>query len=44
MRHDGKTEGDQQKPKIAIHCNKTKSGVDNMDHSAIIFSYKRKSN
>ena len=41
MHHDATTEGDQQKPEIVLHYNKTKSGVDNMDHLATIFSCKR---
>ena len=44
MHHDATTEGDQQKPEIVLHYNKTKSGVDNMDHLATIFSCKRKTN
>ena len=37
MHHDATTEDDQQIPKIVLHYNKTKSGVDNTDHLATIF-------
>lgn len=44
MHHDASTEGDAQKPEIVLHYNANKSGVDNMDHLATIFSCKRKTN
>ena len=40
MHHTATTEGDD-KPET-VHYNKTKSGVDNMDHLALIFSCRRK--
>ena len=40
--HDMQTEGEKQKPVIITHYNQTKSGVDNLDHLAGLFSVKRK--
>ena len=40
--HDMQTEGEKQKPVIITHYNQTKSGMDNLDHSAGLFSVKRK--
>ena len=45
MHHDNAiTEGPKHKPEIIHHYNSTKSGVDNMDHLACIYSCKRKTN
>lgn len=44
LHHEDKTEGDKAKPEIILHYNEKKSGVDNMDHLATIFSVKRKTN
>ena len=41
MYHTATTEG-EDKPEIVLHYNKTKSGVDNMDHLATICSCRRK--
>ena len=43
MHHTATTEGGD-KPEIILHYNKTKSGVDNMDHLVTIFSCRRKTN
>jgi len=40
--HDMQTEGEKQNPVIITHYNQTKSGVDNLDHLAGLFSVKRK--
>ena len=44
MHHDKVVDGLKQKPEIILHYNATKSGVDNMDHLACIYSCKRKIN
>jgi len=36
--HDIQTEGEKQKPVIITHYNQTKSGMDNLDHLAGLFS------
>ena len=41
LHHTATTEG-EDKPDIVLHYNKTKSGVDNMDHLTMIFSCRRK--
>ena len=38
MHHTASTEGEEDKSEIVLHYNKTKSGVDNMDHLTTIFS------
>ena len=43
MHHTATTEG-EEKLEMVLHYNKTKSGVDNMDHLATIFSCTRKKN
>ena len=42
MPHTATTEGEEDKLEIVLNYNKTKSGVDNMDHLAMIFSCRRK--
>jgi hypothetical protein len=44
MHHDKAVDGPKHKPEIILHYNATKSGVDNMDHLACIYSCKRKIN
>ena len=44
MHHTATTEGEEDKPEIVLHYNKTKSGVNNMDHLATIFYCRRKNN
>lgn len=44
MHHDKAVDGPKHKPEIILHYNATKSGVDNMDHLASIYSCKRKIN
>ena len=44
MHHTTTTEGEEDKLEIVLHYNKTKSGVDNMDHLATIFSCRRRNN
>ena len=44
MHHDKAVDGPKQKPEIILHYNSTKSGVDNMDHLACVYSCKRKIN
>ena len=41
MHHTATTEL-EDKPEIVLHYNKTKSGVDNMDHMATLFLHKKK--
>ena len=43
MHHTATTEGEDKREKV-LHYNKTKSGVDNMDHLDTIFSSRRKTN
>jgi hypothetical protein len=43
MHHDKAVEGDAIKPRI-LHYNATKSGVENMDHLATLFTARRKTN
>ena len=42
--HNDKATAGDHKPEIILYYNATKSGVDNMDHMATIFSCKRKTN
>ena len=43
MHHDDTVDAeDRQKPEIIQHYNKTKSGVDNLDHLVGLYSVKRK--
>ena len=44
MHHDDNLEGDNQKPEIILHYNDTKSGVDNLDHLATLYTSRRKVN
>ena len=44
MHHTATTEGEEDKLEIVLHCNKTKSSIDNMDHLAMIVSCRRKNN
>ena len=44
MHHDDNVEGDNQKPEIILHYNDTKSGVDNLDHLATLYTSRRKVN
>ena len=38
MHHDDNVEGDDQKPEIILDNNDTKSGVDNLDHLATLYT------
>ena len=42
MYHTATTEGEEDKPEIVLHYNKTKIGADTLDHLATIFSCRRK--
>ena len=44
MHHDDNVEGDNQKPEIILHYNDTKSGVDNLDRLATLYTSRRKVN
>ena len=44
MHHDDNVEGDNQKPEIILRDNDTKSGVDNLDHLATLYTSRRKVN
>jgi len=44
MHHDKAVDGETKKPEIILHYNATKSGVDNMDHLATLFTSRRKTN
>jgi len=44
MHHDKAVEGDKKKPQMILHYNATKSGVDNMDHLATLYTSRRKTN
>jgi len=44
MHNDKAVEGDHKKPQIILHYNATKSGVDNMDHLATLYTSRRKTN
>lgn len=44
MHHDKTIDGDAKKPEIILHYNSTKSGVDNLDHLATIYTCRRKVN
>ena len=44
MHHDDNVEGDNQKLEIILHYNDTKSGVDNLDHLATLYTSRRKVN
>ena len=44
MHHDDNVEGEYQKPEIILHYNDTKSGVDNRDHLATLYTSHRKVN
>ena len=42
MHHDDQVDGDAQKPEIILYYNSTKSGVDNLDHLATMYTSRRK--
>ena len=44
MHHDDQVDGDAQKPEIFLYYNSTKSGVDNLDHLATMYTCRRKVN
>ena len=44
MHHDGQVDGDAQKPEIILYYNSAKSGVDNLDHLATMYTSRRKVN
>jgi len=44
MHHDKSVDGDAKKPEIILHYNSTKSGVDNLDHLATMYTARRKVN
>ena len=44
MHHDKSVDGDAKKPEIILHYNATKSGVDNLDHLATMYTARRKVN
>ena len=44
MHHDDQVDGDAQKPEIILYYNSTKSGVDNLDHLATMYTCRRKVN
>lgn len=44
MHHDITINGDTNKPEIILHYNSTKSGVDNQDHIATMYTSRRKVN
>jgi len=44
MHHDKSVDGDAKKPEIILHYNSTKSGVDNLDHLATMYTSRRKVN
>ena len=44
MHHDNQIDGDNQKPEIILYYNSAKSGVDNLDHLATMFTSRRKVN
>ena len=44
MHHDDQVDGDAQKPEIILYYNSTKSGVDNLDHLATMYTSRRKVN
>lgn len=44
MHHDMTVNGDTKKPEIILHYNSTKSGVDNLDHLATMYTCRRKVN
>ena len=44
MHHDDLVDGDTQKPEIFLYYNSAKSGVDNLDHLATMYTRRRKVN
>ena len=44
MHHDNRVDGGAHKPEIILQYNQTKSGVDNLDHLATMFTARRKVN
>ncbi|PFX13011.1 Uncharacterized protein K02A2.6 [Stylophora pistillata] len=44
MHHDDQVDGDAQKPEIILYYNSAKSGVDNLDHLATMYTCRRKVN
>ena len=44
MHHDDQVDGEAQKPEIILYYNSTKSGVDNLDHLATMYTCRRKVN
>ena len=44
MHNDDQVDGDAQKPEIILYYNSTKSGVDNLDHLATMYTSRRKVN